>query len=447
MRPGVSLFAALALGAVAACSFDFGFDGTRYRCGAGERCPSGQTCVGGVCSPEPDAAADADDGGPPSSVCGNLTLLQDSFDVGGTGPFFSSFADPGVTVGEGGGQLVIDLNANIDGYAGYDSTYFYDLHGGSIDLAVAEVTGALTILEVRNHLGNVAQVAHQNGNIYAGIFNVAGEGTLAQRAWNPAERFWRIREADGMMSWELSTDRQIWNDLHRRALPFDVSHVRGIVSAGATAPLPSRARFDDLNLAAPSAPYCPAAELRDDFAASPLGPTWEPYTNTGCTIAESGGNLVMTYSSGVGNVFCGMTSLHLWDLSRGDGLVVDGMAFPSLTNFVGYLQAAVPGTGSANRIETTLDGTQFEYRVYVNDAATDQRSMVIDRVLHRWWRMRGDGAVAIFETSTDKVSWTERFRSTVPFPLSPLEVNLGAGHYGNIGGIPLTMMVPGINAD
>ncbi len=74
----------------AACSFDQGFDGTRYRCGDGERCPDGQSCVASVCLPAAidaavDGAPDGPDGAMPPASCGGIALLRDSFDGNGVG--------------------------------------------------------------------------------------------------------------------------------------------------------------------------------------------------------------------------------------------------------------------------------------------------------------------------------------------------------------------------
>ncbi len=401
-------------------------------------------CVGGVCTLEPDAPDP--DGGPPAGVCGNLTLLQDSFDSGGPQPLFNSFAEPGATLSETGGQLNINFNANSDFYAGYTAAYLYDFHDAAFEVAVAEVGGVNTIIEVRNHLGNSAQLVHDSGEVYAGIFNVAGSGTLAQRAWNPAERFWRIREDDGEMVWELSTDRQTWSELHRRALPFPVDHVRGLVSGDGGIPTASRIRFDDVNVGAPNSVFCPVDQLRDDFATSPLRPPWDPYTNTGCTLTETGGNLVATWTSSTGNVFCGLNSLNLWDLSRGTGIVVDGTAFPRIANFVSYIQIDEVGSSTADRLETSLDGNSLEFRVVENDAIARNRVLTFDPVAHRWWRTRGETNMIVFETSPDRSTWTEQLRADVPFPLSPMELNIGFGHYANITP-PVTITLGGINAD
>lgn len=434
----------VALTLVPACSFDLGFDGTRYRCGEGDRCPAGQSCVAGVCTADPDTDAAIDpDGAVPAGVCGNLSLLRDTFDGVDTGGPWYPFDDTGAMVAEANGALVIDLPAGMNVYAGYQSAYVYDLHGGAIETEVLEVSAVNTILEVRGLGGENAQLVQDRGAIYAGLFNVPEGGTLFQRTWNPAERFWRIREDAGDMVWELSTDRQTWTELHRRALPFDVAHVRGTVSAGGPSVAANRARFADVNVNGTTARFCPVGDFRDDFTAAPFTPQWDSYDGPGCTIAEQGGDLVMTFTGTGGNSFCGLNSLHIWDLTEG-GMVVDGSPFPSQPSFVSYVQAAAPGDG-ATRVELIVDGTTFEVRSYVDGAQQATRTAVVDRVVHKFWRIgAADAATAVFDTSRDGVNWAEFERIGVPWDLSAIEVSLGAGNYGTTNAV--TIRLPGVNA-
>jgi hypothetical protein len=439
---------ALALAGLGACSFDFGFGGTRYQCGAGERCPDGQACVAGFCEAASDGGDDPD--AAPAGPCGNLSLLQDSFDVAGVGSNWYDFADTGSSIAESGGQLVINVNANVNAYAGYIGRYLYDLHGAWYEGEVSAVfpSGSNTILEVRNYLGNVIQIVHQNGMIAAATYNAPDAQTYAERPWDPAERFWRIGEEDGDLVWQVSTDGDTWTDLHRRAPPFEIDHVRGAIAGGGTGPDAAVARFDGVNPDTPTSPYCTAAQLTDDFAAPPLEPVWDFYDDTGCTISEAAGNLVYDYSVGTGSAFCGISSYGLFDLSQSDGVVIDSAGLPTMANFISYLQMTSPSRGNQARIETTLDGSTIEYRLWVDDTITDSRQLLIDRVMHRYWRTRAEGQTAIFETSPDRApgSWTERWRVSTPFPLSPVEVSFGAGHYDDVT-LPLSVTLPGINAD
>ena len=121
-----------------------------------------------------------------------------------------------------------------------------------------------------------------------------------------------------------------------------------------------------------------------------------------------------------------MNASHLYDFSRGNGITIDANTFPSTANFVSYIQAAVPGVpNDGNRIDMTLDGTQIDMRIMVNDAQVAGTQLTLSRPAHRWWRMRGNGTMVIWETSPDGQTWTQRHTATSPFPLTPLDVNIG----------------------
>ncbi|HUQ01045.1 MAG TPA: hypothetical protein VM261_01060 [Kofleriaceae bacterium] len=393
--------------------------------------------------PDPDASTDAT---PTSVACGTLALLRDDFATAGDGPFFEPFMASNVTVTESTGRLVIDLAPGQDGYGGYESFYQYNfLGGGELVTEVVENSADNTILEVRNGLGNKAQLVEQNGQISAALYNVASPGVLATRAWNTSEVFWRIREENGDMLWETSANRQTWNLLHRRALPFDVTHVQGIVAAGGKVSTLSRSSFEQVNPDATGSLFCPSAMLTDDFTTAGFYPAWYMYQNSGCTTTKSGGNLVLAFQVGSTSAFCGMDSSHLWDFSRGNGVAIDANTFPSTANFTSYMTASLPGNNTT-RIEFELDGTTLYMRILVNDAPMSPMTLTFNRTTHRWWRLRGDGSSAIWETSTDGSAWTERHRATVPFSLTALDFNIGGGRYGTIAA-PLTITLPGINAN
>jgi hypothetical protein len=451
------------------CGFDFGFGGTRYRCGAGGRCPEGQTCVGGFCEVGVDVDAALDDGGDddgnstdgamidgamtdgggidamPVATCGTISLLRDDFATAGDGPFFDLFNGTGIAVNESVGRLVIDLSMTAsDVYGGYESTYLYDLHEGELVAQVVETSADATILEVRGHMGTSAQLVVQGTQIYAGIF--PSPGTIMQRAWQSNERYLRISENNGDMVWWTSTNGTAWTEFHRRALPFDVSHVQGSVGAGGMVAALSRSSWEEVNPSPPPTVYCPSEQLSDNFATAGLYPLWYVYQNSGCTITETGGNLVVNVTAGSTSSFCGMNGSHLYDFSRGNGIAVDANTFPAIANFDDYITASVPGVANdGNRIEMVLENTDLVMRIMVNDAQVFGSTITFNRATHRWWRMRGTGSTVIWETATTGQDWTERYRATAPFPLAPLDVNIGFGRYATIAAAQ-TITLPGVNA-
>jgi hypothetical protein len=67
-------------------------------------------------------------------------------------------------------------------------------------------------------------------------------------------------------------------------------------------------------------------------------------------------------------------------------------------------------------------------------------------VAHRYWRLRAQGANAVYEASPDRSAWTTVHTVTVPWSLTEVEINIGFGHYAT-SPVPFTLSLPGVNAD
>jgi hypothetical protein len=315
--------------------------------------------------------------------------------------------------------------------------------GGELGARVVETAADATILEVRNHMGTSAQLAVQGTQIYAGIF--PGPGTIMERARQSNEDWLKISEDNGDMVWSTSTNGTTWTEFHRRPLPFDVAHVAGSVGAGGTVAALSRSSWEEVNPSPPPTVYCPSEQLSDDFATAGLFPLWYVYQNSGCTITETGGNLAVSVTAGSSSSFCGMNGSHLYDFSRGNGIAIDASTYPALANFNSYITASVPGPDNGNRIEMVLEDQSLIMRILVNDAEVSGTTLTFNRATHRWWRLRGTGSSVIWETATTGQDWTERYRATAPFPLAPLDVNIGFGRFGPVAATQ-NITLPGVNA-
>jgi hypothetical protein len=425
-----------------ACSFGADYGGTGYQCGSGERCPAGQTCVDGYC-----ASGDPIDAGGSDEVCGSLSLLRDELDDSQPGPEFESWADPGVTVDESGGQLRITVAPGAgDPYGGYQALHQYDLTEGVFEARVAALGGTNTVVEVANHLQETAQLVWEDDQIAARVFGTADPGQRAQIAYDPTWVFWRIRVSAGVMSWEVSADRTDWIEVHAEAAPFDVTHVRGLLSAGGQGAIASTARFESVNTEAPTSPgFCAGETLTDDFAAAPLSPLWFPYDNGDCNVDETGGALTMTYT-GVGSIFCGIVARHLYDLTASE-VVIDSSGLPIRGNFVSYFQVVSPDNGET-RFELSNDSGTLYAVNRVNGVENPIVSTTYDPTDHRFWRLRG--AATQVEAATAPAAagpWTVQLTATPGFSLDRIEINVGAGHYATVTPAgAVTATVPGVNA-
>jgi hypothetical protein len=412
------------------CGFRADFDGTGYRCGTGDRCPPDYMCVDGYCVASIPFDASVVDAGPIAGACGSISNLRDDFSNDAIDPLWSPFSDSGATVTESGGQTRVALTAGTGSpYAGITSAALYDLRDGAIDVSVAQLGGGVTILEVRDFDGQRAQLVADATSITAAVYDTPDKGERNTIPYVAAEhRYWRIRaDADGTMYWELSGNRTTWTELHREDTVLDVANVFGIVSAGEQLAVASTALFDDVN-PDPAAGLCAAASFTEDFAASPLDPTWEHWEETGCTVTEAAGDLRMDFA-GTTNCFTGVATRHLYDL-RDSEFVVD-TATPTATNFISYMQVLPLGDADTH-LEIGHDGGMY-FEQSVANVNTDETTAAFDAADQRYWRIRGYGGRVSIDTSPDGSTWDNHIDAPAGFDLSAVQLVLGAGNYGAVG--------------
>jgi hypothetical protein len=433
---------------VVGCRFDTDLvDG--YRCGAGETCPSGSVCVDGFCvSGAPDA--DPGDGGvvpdsaPPVQGCGGLGLLRDDFADTVRGPQWDYFEDTGATLSESGGHLSIALAANAGGpYAGYTSMYRYHGTDAALTVEVSAVAGHNTILEVRNYLGEKIQLVAGDGDLVAAVFDAPSAGQRNAIPYDAvAQRWWRIREADGTLYWEYSANGTAWNELASEADPIDLAHVRGILSAGDALATASEAHFEQVNPDEPSVGYCAASTVVDPFDDGELEPTWD-YWEDGCTFTMTGGHIGMSYPTGNGVAWCGINSRELYDLTAG-GVYLDAQGVANAMYFVNFLQVIDPDdVDTRAEIGRQADSISFVQRIAAVDV--DTMYATYSATDHRYWKIAAQAGQLVFQTSPDAATWTTRMSVDPMFDLTRVQLIIGAGHYDPGPGTPVTTMYQGVN--
>lgn len=454
--PAPAVVGALLLAAGhAGCSFQSNFDGTNYRCGVGDVCPSGFMCVDGYCRTSgaddggPDGASGGDGGGPDASVtarCGTISLLDDDFEDSVTGVQWWKWADSGVVVNETGGQVVAQIAAGTaDAWGGYTSSALYDLTDGTIETTVAQVGGRYTILELRSFDGPRAQLLVEDGtSLLAGVYSTGNDGVRATATYVPStHRHWRFREHNGWLYWETSPDGNGWTELHSETLPFPPDHVHGIVSGGGQLAAAGEAQFDHVNPDPFDGRFCPGTALSDDFSAAPFRPLWDDWTETGCTMTETGGEVVMDFT-GAADVWCGASSSHIYDL-RGSSITWEVSAAASASMFLTYVQVIVPGDDTT-RLEIGMeDGTMW----FLQDVAsvdTGYAEATFSASNHRFWRLAESAGRALFQTSPDGTGWTTQLDVASAFDLSEVVAIIGAGTWGTGPGTAVTTRFAGVNA-
>ncbi len=423
--------------AASACSFGGDFDGTRYQCGAGDSCPTGQQCIEGYCSGAvtPDASVVIDlDAAVASARCGTVSLLADDFaDSVTDGHRWDAWSDAGAVAVEVQGVVEVYFASASVAYAGYTSRYRYDLRDGEVR---TEVTpgNSTAILEIRGHNGGRAQLVASQDKLSASVLGVTDAG---ERAMVPYDRtlhqHWRIREAGGLMIWETSPDAIAWTSLHAEPTPFPADHVHAIIS-GAGVAGGDPVRFASVNEGVVALDgYCPTATVVDSFDAPPLGPTWNAWADTGCTVAESGGDLTMSFVASSDDAWCGAETSRLFELTA-SSVVVDASATSGEVGFVSFLQVLQPGT-ELTYLEIARDEASIRFRQVIDDSTVSQSEITYVDGAHRYWRIREAGGRAYFETSPDRGTWTPRHDDAAEFDLDAVQILIAAGHYQPIGAL------------
>ncbi len=231
--PAVAILAAVLLGGCPALS--------GHRCDDAQACGAEGRCEPlGVCSfPDPACPSGRSYGDevagevagtctPFEPRCGTGTVqLDDTFDDGVPGPAFRAYDNNANTVVEVGGQVVITLGGAVGEFAGYESNATYDLRGGSVELEVAQVATlarTFTFLALTDPADHKTSLLHGKVTVEQMSAEVDGNN-LATRGYVPTERYWRIREGGGQLTWEVSADRAAWAEIHRAAAPLDLSAV------------------------------------------------------------------------------------------------------------------------------------------------------------------------------------------------------------------------------
>ena len=206
-----------------------------HRCADSEACGAqGQCEPDGLCSfPDPacpsgraygsDVASER--AGACVAPCGaGQPLLVDPFDTADPAPGFRAFGNPGGTAAEAAGELVITVDGAAESYAGYKSLATYDLRGASVEIEATLVPTMSHTFMILNLNNATRQLQLGFGIVSVAQMSAELDGAnLAVREFDPAQRYWRIREVAGELFWELSADRVAWTELHRGPTPFDMS--------------------------------------------------------------------------------------------------------------------------------------------------------------------------------------------------------------------------------
>jgi hypothetical protein len=298
--------------------------------------------------------------------------------------------------------------------------------GQHAQIRVDQVGPLHTVLEVRHHSGPRAQLHESEGAIRASVYGTSGEnGERAQLPYDSvAHKWWRIREEEGVLYWELSADGSSWTELHQEPDPFPPDMVYVYLCAGGDLATASEARMDELNPDGdPSQPWCPINSLTDDFEDGVIAAPWaDSWGETGCTLEESGGEATILFD-GTPNVVCRYETAPVYDAC--DGHVTIQITEPlDVADADMWMSAQFPGDDSSAEIAYADDQLRMTKRVGASTPMLFSTSY--SPSLHRWWRIRESSGTLYWETSPNGNSWTSQTSYPTGSDCSTTYVNFGA---------------------
>ena len=180
-----------------------------------------------------------------------LSSFSDDFEDNDTSPDWRLSAQS-CSVAELFGAIFLQIDA-AGGACEYAHRTLFDLTGSSAHIEVvslpSSVSDAVTYLRLTSATGNALVFRHLQGFLHWDIC-VANDCSTHETPYDEDEhRWWRIREAEGYVYWEMSKDGDDWSFLLAQPVPFDVHAVApafGVYSNN-TQPL-DVAQFDNYNV-------------------------------------------------------------------------------------------------------------------------------------------------------------------------------------------------------
>lgn len=191
----------------------------------------------------------------PSAPCPTATLVDDFDDNQRSSAWYHGWDEPECPIQEVSGELRISCEPGLGTDSAYVSSAAYDLTGSQVSVEIIDYPSAgsggyMAIALVRPYFGDEYLFVINDGELQI-TRTINGSGTeLTSASYDgDAARFLRIREAAGIIFFEISADGSTFTSFYNEATSIDVGELWVVLFAGMyMANAPVDVAFDNLNV-------------------------------------------------------------------------------------------------------------------------------------------------------------------------------------------------------
>lgn len=340
-----------------------------------------------------------------------VASLSDSF--GGANLDTTKWTIPvqqGGTVTQGGGSLNLSPSPNVGTtqlLLSSVGTYSLSSSAGYVKVPAVLNAGSLDedytlFLDINNAL----QWLYGSGTLKAIAWKAGTQMVLASLPYSASTHlWWRIRETSGTVYWETSPDGLSWTPQasYSTASLFDLSSLKVYFFAetwGSGASTPGTAKFANFNQPDPANPWA------DSFNGSVIdGAKWTTFTFAGGTATEGGGAVSLTPAPNTTNSEAQIKSINSASLIGNAASVKAVGVLNSANDCDEDFSLMLSGS---NRVVWFLEHGSLKALYYVNGVKTTLVSLTYSSVNHVYWRIRESGGTVYWDTSPDRLTWTQQ---------------------------------------
>ncbi len=356
-------------------------------------------------------------GGDPTTTCGTVTMLGNTFDAETDTQIWGQYAPNFGSITAATGSLTLTVQDRVLSNAQFTTRHHYDLLEGSI---AVEVSGAMLTNPAWAEFwlgpdsSNHARFLILNGQLRPSYRLGGSSQDLNSIPYVPADHRWlRIRESAGVLNWEASPDGVDYTVLGWRPasglFPMDQIKMRLRVSAnGAVPATPQNFVIDTLVAEGRGAgAWCPIADLQDDFEDGFRARDWLlAFGSDGAGAIEGGGRLQVQLLPTVNNYQ--YVSSKNYDLTSGQiTLELVRHGGDGATSFLELTQEGQTIAFQVGQVDDMNGGLATKILAMTNIDGDIQTRGEADYnpAKHRFLRVRHDGIGLTWETSADGSTW------------------------------------------